>query len=124
MLANGVPMLRSMEIAENAAGNVVLGEAIREAASQVTEGKSLAQPLRRSGEFSPEVVEMIAVGEESNRLEEVLVNVAEILEKRVQRRLDMFVRLIEPIMLLMLAAVVTFIVAALLLPILQSSSFA
>ena len=124
MLANGVPMLRSMEIAENAAGNVVLGEAIQTAAAQVTEGKSLAQPLRRSGEFSAEVVEMIAVGEESNRLEQVLVDVAEILERRVQRRLDMFVRLIEPMMLLVLAAVVTFIVAALLLPILQSSSFA
>lgn len=124
MLANSVPMLRSLEIAENAAGNVVLGEAIRKAASQVTEGKSLAQPLRRSGQFSPEVVEMIAVGEESNRLEQVLVDVAEILERRVQRRLDMFVRLIEPMMLLVLAAVVTFIVAALLLPILQSSSFA
>lgn len=122
MLDNGVSMLRSLEIAENAAGNVVLGDAINKAASQVTEGKSLAQPLRKSGQFSAEVVEMIAVGEESNRLEKVLVNVAEILEKRVQRRLDIFVRMIEPIMLLMLAAVVTFIVAALLLPILQSSS--
>lgn len=124
MLANGVPMLRSLEIAKNATGNVVLGDAIAKAAEDVTEGKSLAQPLRRSGQFASETVEMIAVGEESNRLEQVLIDIAEILERRVQRRLDMFVRLIEPIMLLVLAAVVTFIVAALLLPILQSSSFA
>lgn len=124
MLANGVPMLRSLEIAQTAAGNVVIGDAVAKAASDVTEGKSLAQPLRRSGEFAAETVEMIAVGEESNRLEQVLINIADILERRVQRRLDMFVRLIEPIMLLILAAVVTFIVAALLLPILQSSSFA
>ena len=122
MLANGVAVLRSMEIARNAAGNAVIADAIGRASEQLTGGKSLAQPMRSSGQFSAEVVEMVAVGEESNRLEAVLVDVAEVLEKRVQRRLDLIVRMVEPVMLLGLAAVVTFIVAALLLPILQSST--
>ena len=124
MLANGVALLRSLEIARDATGNSVIADAVRESSEQLTGGRSLAAPLRASGEFSAEVVEMIAVGEESNRLEGVLVDVAGVLEKRVQRRLDLLVRMVEPIMLLGLAAVVTFIVAALLLPILQSSTLA
>ena len=123
MLGHGVPLLRALQIARGAAGNVVMGEAIRRASEQVTGGKGLAQPLRASGEFSPETVEMIAVGEESNRLDRVLVDIAEILERRIGRTLDLLVRMLEPLMLLVLAAVVTFIVAALMLPILQSSSF-
>lgn len=122
MLANGVAVLRSMEIARDATGNAVISDAVDEASRQLTGGKSLAGPLRSSGEFSAEVVEMIAVGEESNRLDAVLVDISEVLEKRVQRRLDLLVRMVEPVMLLGLAAVVTFIVAALLLPILQSST--
>ena len=122
MLGHGVPLLRALQIARGAAGNVVMGEAIARASEQVTGGRGLAQPLRSSGEFSSETVEMIAVGEESNRLDRVLVDIAEILERRLGRTLDLLVRMLEPTMLLVLAAVVTFIVAALLLPILQSST--
>ena len=123
MLAHGVPLLRALQIARGAAGNIVMGEAIATASEQVSGGRGLAQPLRSSGEFAPETVEMIAVGEESNRLDRVLVDIANILERRISRMLDLLVRMLEPLMLLVLAAIVTFIVAALMLPILQSSSF-
>ena len=122
MLGHGVPLLRALQIARGAAGNVVMGEAIARASEEVTGGRGLAAPLRSSGEFASETVEMIAVGEESNRLDRVLVDIANILERRIARTLDVLVRLLEPVMLLALAAVVTFIVAALLLPILQSST--
>jgi general secretion pathway protein F len=80
--------------------------------------------LKASGQFSRDLIEMIAVGEEANNLENVLIGVADNLEKRTSRRIDMVVRLLEPMLLLVMAAVVTFVIAALLLPVLNLSSTA
>lgn len=122
LLKNGVPILQSLRIAKDASGNVILSEAIANAAENVSSGQSLAVPLRASGQFSRDLIEMIAVGEEANNLENVLINVADNLEKRTSRRIDMVVRLLEPMLLLVMAAVVTFVIAALLLPVLNMSS--
>ena len=122
LLNNGVPILQSLRIAKDASGNAVLAKAIGDAAENVSGGKSLAIPLRASGQFSREIVEMIAIGEEANNLENVLVDIADSLEKYTSRKIDVAVRLLEPIMLLMMASVVTFVIAALLLPILKMSS--
>ena len=121
LLKNGVPILQSLKIAKDATGNVVLTRAIESASENISAGKSLAKPLGASQIFPLEVVEMISVGEEANNLEEVLVDIADNLERRTNRELDMAVRLLEPIMLLAMAAVVLFVVIALLLPILNSS---
>lgn len=122
LLRNGVPILQSLRIARDASGNVILSEAIGHAADNVSSGQSLAAPLRASGQFSRDLIEMIAVGEEANNLEDVLINVADNLEKRTGRRIDMVVRLLEPLMLLVMASVVTFVIAALLLPVMNMSS--
>ncbi len=122
LLNNGVPLLRSLKISQDATGNMILQEAISTAAERISTGKSLAQPLAQSKHFPPEVVELISVGEDSNRLEGVLIDIADTLERRTERSLELVVRMIEPLMLLMMAAVVLFIVSALLLPILQSST--
>ncbi len=121
MLHNGVPILRSLEISADATANRVLAEAIQKATENVTAGESLAPPLAACGRFPPTVVEMIAVAEESNTLENVLLTVADSLERRTWRQLDLVVRLLEPIMLLMLASVVLVLVIALLLPMFKMS---
>lgn len=121
LLKNGVPILQSLKIAKDATGNVVLSRAIESASENISAGKSLAKPLGASKIFPQEIVEMIAVGEEANNLEEVLVDIADNLERRTNRELDMAVRMLEPLMLLLMAAVVLFVVIALLLPILNSS---
>ena len=121
LLHNGVPIVRSLEIASDAAGNRVLAAAIREASENISAGEALAGPLASSGTFPPMVVEMIAVAEESNTLETVLTDIAVSLERHTWRKLDIAVRLIEPLMLLMLAGVVMVLVIALLLPILKMS---
>jgi general secretion pathway protein F/type IV pilus assembly protein PilC len=121
LLRNGVPILESLRIAKDATGNRVLCAAVDRAADNVSSGKSLARPLAASGEFPEEIVEMISVGEEANNLEQVLIDIAENLERRTNRELDLAVRMLEPLLLLVMAAVVLFVVAALLLPILQIS---
>ena len=122
MLRNGVPILKSLEVSRDAAGNRVLAEAIQRASENISGGHALAVPLRSCGHFPPTVVEMIAVAEESNTLDSVLVDIADGLELRTQRRLELAIRLMEPIMLLCLASVVLVVVLALLLPAIKMST--
>ena len=122
LLGNGVPILKSLEISRTAAGNRLLSKSIADASDNIRSGDSLASPLRSSGHFPISVVEMISVGEESNSLDQVLPDIADSLEKRTFRRLDLFVRLLEPIMLLIMAILVLAVVLALLVPVLKSST--
>ena len=122
LLGNGVPILKSLEISGTAAGNRLLRDSVSDATENIKSGESLAAPLRASGHFPPSVVEMISVGEESNSLDTVLPDIADSLEKTTFRRLDLFVRLLEPIMLLVMAILVLGVVLALLVPVLKSST--
>ncbi|HYH64817.1 MAG TPA: type II secretion system F family protein, partial [Urbifossiella sp.] len=117
MLHNGIPILRALNIAKDSTGNRVLTAAIEKSAENVTAGEKLADPLRKSGYFPPDVVEMIAIGEEANTLERVLIDIADGLEKRTARQLELMVKLLEPIMLLVMAGVTLLVVAGLLLPV-------
>ena len=121
LLKNGVPILKALEISREAAGNRVLAEAIAGATENISSGQSLARPLGASGHFPKMVVEMIAVAEESNTLDKVLVDLADGLERRTTRQLDLMVRLLEPVMLLILAAIILFVVVALLVPVIKMS---
>lgn len=122
LLHNGVPILNSLRIAKDATGNRVLSEAISEAADDVSAGRSLAKPLAECNQFPIDVIEMIAVGEEANNLEQVLVTIADKMERQTNRQLDLVVRLLEPIMLVVMAGVILFVLVALMLPIFNSSS--
>ena len=122
MLDNGIPMLAAMQISRDAAGHPVLADAIDEAVEAVRSGETLAEPLERCGMLATDVVEMISVGESANNLPEVLITIAETLESRIDRLLNTLLRLMEPMLLLMLAGVVVFIFVALFMPMLQMSS--
>ncbi len=122
LLRNGVPILKSLEISRETTGNKVLSEAIAKASENISSGQKLAEPLAKCEHFPLTVVEMISVAEESNTLDDVLVEIADGLERRTARRLDLVVRLLEPVMLLILAAIVLCVVIALLMPVLKMSS--
>ena len=121
LLHNGVPILKALEISREAAGNKVLSQAIADASENISSGQSLAKPLASSGHFPKMVVEMISVAEESNTLDKVLVDLADGLEKRTTRQLDLMVRLLEPLMLVILAGVILVVVIALLVPVIRMS---
>jgi len=122
LLHNGVPILRALEISSDSTGNRMLSAAVQAAAANITSGESLSRPLAACGLFPGTVVEMIAVAEESNNLENVLVDIADGIERRTQRQLDLMVRLLEPMMLLIMASVILVVVIALLLPVFQMST--
>jgi general secretion pathway protein F len=119
LLHNGIPILTALRIAKDSTGNKRLTAAIEAAAENVTGGQSLGQPLAASGYFPRDIVEMVAVGEESNSLERVLISIADSTEKRTTRQLELFVRLLEPIMLLIMAFITLMVVLALLQPFLN-----
>jgi type II secretory pathway component PulF len=121
LLHNGVPILKGLEISREATGNRVLSAAIADASTNISAGQSLAGPLGSSGRFPKMVVEMIAVAEESNTLDRVLVEIADGLERRTTRQLDLLVRMLEPLMLLLLAVIILLVVVALLVPVIKMS---
>ena len=117
MLANGVPMLGALKIAKDATGSRLLGEKIAIAAESIRDGKSLSGPLSQGGLFPDQIMAMITVAEESNKLDKVLLQIANTVERRTNQQVDQSVRLIEPVILCLVAAGIGFLALGLLLPI-------
>jgi general secretion pathway protein F len=122
LLAGGLPIVRALDISRHVANNVVLGAAIEAARESVTEGQSLAQPLRASGEFPPVVVHMVEVGERSGEIEKMLEKVAQTYEEQVETSVTRLTALLEPLLILVMVGIVVFIIAATLVPLLQLTS--
>ncbi|MFI4893337.1 MAG: type II secretion system F family protein, partial [Phycisphaerales bacterium JB058] len=122
LLDNGVPMIGAMQIARQAAGHPVMAKAVDEAIESVRGGGTITDPLSESGLFDQDVVEMISVAETANNLGEVLVTIADTIDKRVDRLLTTSVRLLEPLLLVAIALAVAVVAMALLLPMAELSS--
>ena len=122
MLANGVPLLQALKISKDATGSRILGERIAEATEAVRDGKRLSEPLGIGDFFPEQILAMIAVAEESNKLDKVLVQIADTVERRTNRQVDQAVRLIEPAILCLVAAGIGFLALGLLLPIFTMAS--
>jgi len=122
MLKNGVPLLRSLRISSESTGNILLAEAMMKSAENVTAGDSLSKPLAASGLIPPQVMAMIRVAEESNTLDEVLVKIADRIDGRIERRLEVMVRMIEPMMLIFIGGMVLFVIVGVLLPVFDLNS--
>lgn len=123
LLASGVPVLRAMEITRNVLGNTELMRVVEEARTSVREGESIAAPLRRSGRFPPIVTHMIAIGERSGQLEEMLENIASAYDAQIEARLTTMTSLLEPIMIVVMGGLSGGIAFAILMPLLQINEF-
>jgi general secretion pathway protein F/type IV pilus assembly protein PilC len=122
LLHSGVPMLAALRVAKESAGNVVLRDEIERATENVSRGETLSEPLGASGLFPPDIIDMLAIAEESNNLEQVLIQIADTNEIRTARSIDIAVRIMEPLLLMAMAGMVLMIALALLVPILTISS--
>ena len=121
LLRAGVPVLAALDITKDVLGNVRLASVVSDARDAISEGESIAQPLKRSGEFPPIVVHMVATGEASGQLELMLEHVADNYDFQVDQRVDKLTTLIEPIMIVGMGGAVAFVVFSILMPILQLS---
>ncbi|MBI4509986.1 MAG: type II secretion system inner membrane protein GspF [Deltaproteobacteria bacterium] len=122
MLSSGVPLLKALDISKDILENVVLVKVIEAAREQIQQGESIAVALRKSGEFPPVVTHMIAVGERSGQLEEMLGNVATAYEAEVEMKLGRLTSLLEPLIIVVMGGTVAFIVFSILMPIMQMNT--
>lgn len=123
LLASGVPLLKAMEIVRNVLDNAALEKVVETAAGSIREGESIADPLRRSGEFPPIVTHMIAVGEKSGQLESMLGSVSESFNAQVEVRVQALTSLLEPLVIVIMGGAVGFIAFAILMPLIQMNEF-
>jgi type IV pilus assembly protein PilC len=116
LIASGVPILAGLEITARTAGNKVVAEAIMTARASIREGETVAAPLKASGVFPPMVVQMIAVGEQTGALDEMLTKIAVFYEAEVDTAVDTMTSVIEPIMIVVMGGIVGGMVVAMYLP--------
>lgn len=122
LLASGVPLLSAMAIVKNVLGNRLLEKVVAEATGSIREGESIAEPLKRSGEFPPMVTHMISVGERSGQLEEMLENVSRAYESDVETKVTTLTSLLEPLVIVIMGGMVGFIAMAILMPLVQMNN--
>jgi general secretion pathway protein F len=122
LLKSGVPLLAAMDIVKAVITNSVLAEVVENARDSIREGESIANPLKRSGHFPPLVYHMVAIGERSGQLEDMLMSVADNYETQVNVRIGALTSLMEPILIVMMGVVIAFVAFSILMPILQVNS--
>ncbi|MBE0623365.1 MAG: type II secretion system F family protein [Burkholderiales bacterium] len=124
LVGNGVALLPGLSIARETLGNTVLADALARVAAEVKAGRGLGRPLLREGVFPKLAVHMVMVGEETGRLEETLLRVAEVYDKEVERSLKRALALLEPALILGLAVVIAAIILSILLALLSVNELA
>ena len=119
LVSAGLPILTALKIVRDTLGNVVLMEAIDGVQEKVTTGQSLAEPLERCGFFPPLLVQIVNIGEKSGRLEPMLIHAAGAFDRQVNTSLKIFTKLLPPVLLVFMALIAAFVLAAILLPLLE-----
>jgi type II secretory pathway component PulF len=119
LLQNGVPVLTALKITEQVLSNKLIKEAIAKTREAVTDGKTLAQPLGQSKLFPQLMVDLVRIGEETGDVPGALNNLADTYESELQIGLRVMTQLIEPLLIIVMAVVVGFLLISILLPLFQ-----
>jgi len=119
LMSSGVPVLQALNIVRDTAGNEVIARAIGAVHDSVKEGESMAPPMEAAGIFPPMVVSMVEVGDETGRLPEMLMKIAERYDEEVDTTVAGLTSIIEPVLIIFMAVVVGTIVIALFLPLIS-----
>lgn len=119
LLTSGITLLQALDIVKSVVSNTVLTRAIEEARESIREGHSIAPPLQKSGLFPTMLIHMIAVGEKSGELEQMLSKAAEAYDNEVEMSVASLTSIMEPVMIIVMGGIVLFIVLAILLPIFE-----
>jgi general secretion pathway protein F len=121
LVAGGIPVDRALHVVAPVVGNVVIAEMIDGASARVVEGTSLSDALKAHAEIPPALIQMVAVGEESGKLDFMMGKMADALDEEIEARLSRLLSLLEPLIILAMGLVVAFIVVSILLPLLDIS---
>lgn len=121
---SGVPILDGLEIVAKTAGNKVIEAAILQARGKIREGEEIAAPLKATGVFPPMVIQMMSAGQETGKLDEMLIRIADFYDTEVDVAVDGLMKLIEPVMMVVMGGTVGCIVLGMFMPMFEMSSMA
>lgn len=124
LLNGGVPMLAALDIVRNVVDNHVLAKAIDEARSNISEGESIAGPLKRSGQFPPIVIHMVNIGEKTGELENMLSQVSDAYDFQVKTKLEGLTSIMGPVVIVLMGAAIGMIVMAVMVPMFEMANVA
>jgi type IV pilus assembly protein PilC len=116
LVASGVPILNGLEITAKTAGNKIIEEAVMQTRTSISEGNTIAEPLKDCGVFPPMVVQMIGVGEQTGALDEMLDKVADFYDAEVDTAVSALTSIIEPVMIVVMGTIVGGMLIAMYLP--------
>jgi type IV pilus assembly protein PilC len=122
LVSSGVPILDGLNIVSKASGNKTIEIAILNARASIREGETIAEPLNRSGNFPPMVIQMISVGESTGALDSMLSKIADFYEEEVDVAVGNLTSLLEPFLMMFLGVVIGGVVISMYLPIFQMAS--
>ncbi|NUN05008.1 MAG: type II secretion system inner membrane protein GspF [Bdellovibrio sp.] len=124
LLNGGVPMLAAMDIVRNVVNNKVLAKAIDEARNNISEGESIAGPLKKSGQFPPIVIHMVNIGEKTGELENMLSQVSDAYDFQVKTKLEGLTSLMGPVVIVLMGFAIGMIVVAVMVPMFEMANIA
>lgn len=124
LLTGGVPMLQALEIVKNVVDNAILADAIEDARNNITEGENISSPLKRSGQFPPIVIHMVAIGEKTGELENMLLQVSDAYDFQVRNKVDGLTSIMAPVVIVVMGIVIAIIVFAIMVPMFEMSNIA
>jgi len=122
LVSSGVPILQGLEITARTAGNLIITEAIQSTRESISQGDTISEPLKRCDVFPPMVVQMIAVGEQTGALDEMLSKIADFYDDEVDTAVEQLTAAIEPIMIVVMGALVGGMLVAMYLPMFKMAS--
>ena len=116
LLKSGVPIIKALTVVEETVGNAIIQAAVAKAKMSIKEGERISYPLEETGEFPPMVIDMIAVGEETGALDDMLQKISDFYDKEVDYTIDAFTTMIEPVLITCMGVVIGYIVVSLYMP--------
>jgi len=122
MISSGVPIMDGLEITSKTAGNVIVENAIRSVRTAISEGKTMSDPLEQTGIFPGMVVQMIAVGEATGAMDQMLSKIADFYDEEVDVAVEALTSALEPMLMVFLGGIIGFVVVAMYLPIFRMAS--
>lgn len=123
LIGSGVQVMDAIDIVKDVVDNTVIRDALISARKSISEGKSIAGPLRESGQFPPILTHMIAVGEKTGELEEMLNVVSDTYDEQVDTAVQSMTRLLEPLMIVVMGGVIALVALSIFMPMLQLNNF-
>jgi type IV pilus assembly protein PilC len=122
MISSGVPIMDGLEITSKTAGNMIIENAIRTVRTAISEGRTMSDPLEQTGLFPGMVVQMIAVGEATGAMDQMLGKIADFYDEEVDTAVEALTSALEPMLMVFLGGIIGFVVVAMYLPIFKMAS--